>query len=564
MHQRALAIIVFLAALPLSVRADGVESFYGSFGTEVPIDVPEFHALEPRLKLSYGSSGGDGFVGVGWSLSGLSIIERVGPRQSTPTYGASDGFVLDGQELVADTSLGGTHSTRIQSYQRVRRDAAADRWYVWQKDGTRATYAPLYGTGLGTFRWAVVAIDDTRGNSVSYGWWCGGGDCYPDAITYNGTTVRFYREARPDPITFATGAGLGTTGYRLRSIDVTTGGSRVRTYRLGYATSGATRRTLLASVQLFGRDATVDASGAVLGGSSMPAMTMAPTTGGTSLLAGTWAATTAQHERNGSAAGWPSASYWAGHGGGQTNNALGDFDGDGATDMAGYAGNGQWHVCLSTGSGFSCAYWAGHGGGERRQPADGRDQERSDRQARCQSRQEESRQERRRAAEEPAMNRTAARLFRPAAGAMALLAFPALADSVLPAPTLRITRQVLHWFAADDPGAYGEDHFPIFIWNWGPGEGEVYYGFPDLGGGVKVATEGHAVCDPDAVKREVTAAEIDAMYQRHVRGRLRGVQPRSLRAATCLYTEAPGARFWIERAEHGPIVSSQLDLEVVT
>ena len=186
MQQRALAFVVFfLAALPLAARADGVEPFYGSFGTEVPIDVPEFHALEPRLKLSYGSSGGDGFVGVGWSLSGLSIIERVGPRQSTPTYGASDGFVLDGQELVADASLGGTHSTRIQSYQRVRRDAAADRWYVWQKDGTRATYAPLYGTGLGTFRWAVVAIDDTRGNNVSYGWWCDpGNDCYPDHLRH--------------------------------------------------------------------------------------------------------------------------------------------------------------------------------------------------------------------------------------------------------------------------------------------------------------------------------------------------------------------------------------------
>ena len=41
-----------------------------------------------------------------------------------------------------------------------------------------------------------------------------------------------------------------------------------------------------------------------------------------------------------------------------------------------------------------------------------------------------------------------------------------------------------------------------------------------------------------------------------MRGRLRGVQPRSLRAATCLYTEAPGARFWIERVEQGPIVVS--------
>lgn len=148
---------------------------------------------------------------------------------------------------------------------------------------------------------------------------------------------------------------------------------------------------------------------------------------------------------------------------------------------------------------------------------------------------------------------TDSRRYRPGSAVFCLGAW---LPGVLPAPRLHVTRQVLHWFAADDPGAYGEDRFPIFIWNWGPGEGEVYYGFPDLGGGVKVATEGHAVCDPDAVGREVTAAEIDTMYQRHVRGRLRGVQPRSLRAATCLYTEAPGARFWIDRVEQGPIVVS--------
>lgn len=125
-----------------------------------------------------------------------------------------------------------------------------------------------------------------------------------------------------------------------------------------------------------------------------------------------------------------------------------------------------------------------------------------------------------------------------------------------PAPTLRITRQLLHWFDADRREDYRDDRFPIFIWNWGPAEGEVYYGFPDLGGGVKVATESHAQCDPDAVNREVGAPEIDAMYQRHVRGRLRGVLPRSLRAATCLYTEAPGARFWIDQLADGPIVVS--------
>lgn len=125
------------------------------------------------------------------------------------------------------------------------------------------------------------------------------------------------------------------------------------------------------------------------------------------------------------------------------------------------------------------------------------------------------------------------------------------------APALRVTRQVLHWFDADRPEDFMADRFPIFIWNWGPREGEVFYGFPDLGGGVKVATEGQVVCDPDEVDRVVTPEQVAAMHAFHVRHRLPGVSDRSRRVATCLYTEAPGARFWIDRLpDDGPIVVS--------
>lgn len=125
------------------------------------------------------------------------------------------------------------------------------------------------------------------------------------------------------------------------------------------------------------------------------------------------------------------------------------------------------------------------------------------------------------------------------------------------APRLRVTRQVLHWFATDTPAAYADSRFPIFIWNWGAGPGEVYYGFPDLGGGVKVATESDTPCDPDRVDRIVAARESAELHTRHVAGRLRGVSARVLRSATCLYTEAPGARFLVDRLEAGgPILVS--------
>ncbi|MBK8287111.1 MAG: N-methyl-L-tryptophan oxidase [Ahniella sp.] len=128
---------------------------------------------------------------------------------------------------------------------------------------------------------------------------------------------------------------------------------------------------------------------------------------------------------------------------------------------------------------------------------------------------------------------------------------------VVPAPLLRVTRQVLHWFDTERPEDYAADRFPIFIWNWGLHEGQVYYGFPDLGGGIKLATEGHVETDPNHVDRSVGQGEIEAFYRLHVRGRMRGVLPNIRRTATCLYTEAPGARFWIDRlADDGPIVVS--------
>lgn len=125
------------------------------------------------------------------------------------------------------------------------------------------------------------------------------------------------------------------------------------------------------------------------------------------------------------------------------------------------------------------------------------------------------------------------------------------------APALRVTRQVLYWFEADVPSSYAPDQFPIFIWNWGPEAGQGFYGFPDLGSGIKVATEGHDRCDPDTVSRSVSATDAAHLFETHVRGRLRGVRTACLRTATCLYTEAPGARFWIDRlGPNGPIVVS--------
>ena len=115
---------------------------------------------------------------------------------------------------------------------------------------------------------------------------------------------------------------------------------------------------------------------------------------------------------------------------------------------------------------------------------------------------------------------------------------------------MQVCRQVLHWFGTDDATAYAPDRFPVFIWMHGDAQEDYLYGFPISPGstGVKVATEqyGEVTADPDLLRREVRAAEADAMFQDHVAGRLHGVRPGALRSSACMYTVTPDSGFLVD------------------
>ncbi|HEX2571597.1 MAG TPA: FG-GAP-like repeat-containing protein, partial [Polyangia bacterium] len=335
-----------------------VDSFYGAFGTEIEIEVPKLRSLEPSVKLTYSSTGTSGFAGVGWSLSTASAIQRSAPGGGTPRYDASDTFYLDGQELVPCADLGGTHCTRVQSYQRIQWDAAASRWTVTQKSGVRAVYTPLVQTALGVFRWGLSSITDTHGNTVSFNYWCDApsgstDECYLDNVAYNGAVVRFYREARPDPVLYGRGTSLlGRMSYRLRSIDVTVGGGRLRAYRLGYAQGTGIGRSLLVSVQQYGRDATLDAAGNVTGGTALPASTFGYSGGGVTYQYGY------EGPAYSDASGWGAQEHYS-------TIRFPDVNGDGKADMcARHSGGIQCYLGTGTGLayGFEGPGWTSAGG----------------------------------------------------------------------------------------------------------------------------------------------------------------------------------------------------------
>ena len=125
---------------------------------------------------------------------------------------------------------------------------------------------------------------------------------------------------------------------------------------------------------------------------------------------------------------------------------------------------------------------------------------------------------------------------------------------------VHITRQVLYWFEIlSNPQRFGPDA-PVFIWDvtGRAGAASDIYGFPWLGSpgnGVKLANEVMTgETDPDHVGREVTADEIAATYETYVRPFVPDLGPKCLRSEVCLYTNASGGRFIIDRDPGAPEV----------
>jgi len=123
-----------------------------------------------------------------------------------------------------------------------------------------------------------------------------------------------------------------------------------------------------------------------------------------------------------------------------------------------------------------------------------------------------------------------------------------LPDLQLP---LTVERQVLFWFKAQQTQlALGE--LPIYIWEYEAGK--IFYGFPDLGDGIKVAHH-HAgrVIKPAELVNDVDGKEVDAMTE--VVKRHFNIVPGFNYATTCMYTNTPDEHFIIDRhPQHSNII----------
>ena len=168
----------------------------GSATYSVPIlTAPASGGVAPQLSLDYNSQSGNGQVGVGWSIGGVSSIslcpqtmeqdEVSGSRGLK--FDGSDRFCLDGQKLLVDSSSGdygsdGTrYRTEIDSFARITSYGSAGNGPVWfkveHKDGSVLEYGNTGDSRIEArgspnpatvFTWAQNRFEDRSANYMLY------------------------------------------------------------------------------------------------------------------------------------------------------------------------------------------------------------------------------------------------------------------------------------------------------------------------------------------------------------------------------------------------------------
>src|SRR6266705_2420587 len=338
----------------------------GGANYTIPIQIPPGSAgMAPSIALTYSKQVDNPLVGVGWSITGLSIIRRCGSTialdgvKGGVYYDSRDRFCLDGQRLVAVNGAYGAHSTeyrteresfaRIFSYDTsvcgLDNNAAPSSgpacFKVFSKDGTVSEYgvspdSRTQAQGKTVVRlWALDKVQDTRGNyyTVSFAENNVTGEYRPVEIDYTGNanaglapynSVRFVYGSRTDIVPQYEAGSVIKVTQLLTNVQTYADATLARSYNFGYDNGGAVGGSRLRSLTECGAD-----------GVCLPATAAGYQTEGTGftridmLSPGAW-------NRD------------------QASMITGDYNGDGKTDFILQAG-GSWggtaKVYLSNGDG---------------------------------------------------------------------------------------------------------------------------------------------------------------------------------------------------------------------
>jgi hypothetical protein len=238
----------------------------------IPISVPPGVAgMQPQLSLGYSSQSGNGLLGMGWSLSGLSAISRC-PRtmaldgvRGSVNYDSNDRYCLDGQRLILVSGTEGTsgaeYRTERDSFSRITAHGSAGNgpayFLVKAKAGLTVEYgntedSRIEAQGKTSARvWAQNKVSDVKGNilAFTYNEDSANGEFNPNGITYGDNSIQLVYETRPDAHTGYHLGSKASSSKRLKEIKTLVGAGVVQRFTISYSQSAFTQRSLLSAVQ---------------------------------------------------------------------------------------------------------------------------------------------------------------------------------------------------------------------------------------------------------------------------------------------------------------------------
>lgn len=257
----------------------------GTFVFKIPLKLTKLRgAVAPEGGLTYNSGGGNGPVGLGWSMA-TSYLQRQTDK-GLPAYTEADTIVeSSGEELVKLSD--GTFRTENEAAFTKWENLEAAGWKATLKDGTVLKYGQTaqarldrpIADGGGTYKWMLQSAQDTNGNQVAYRYVTDAGQIYLSEIEYGlhatqpSKTLRLeliYTDGRPDAFVDYRGRFLSQTRKRLSSVTLWQDTRRLRLWKLDYWPGY--HLSLLKSVTVYGDERSNTGDGAAVNVDFLPSL----------------------------------------------------------------------------------------------------------------------------------------------------------------------------------------------------------------------------------------------------------------------------------------------------
>ncbi|MDR2834780.1 MAG: FG-GAP-like repeat-containing protein, partial [Bacteroidales bacterium] len=239
----------------------------GAATYEIPIFAsPGIGGVEPKISIVYNSQSGNGILGQGWQLSGLSSISL------SPNLTYNDGYFeaiklnssgtgldryvkkysLDGNRLVIDPDNSNYYRTEVETFQQIEHQTSGtDRFIVETKDGMKCYYGQTTNSQIKLssnsnnkiLSWLIDSVEDVNSNYLVYEYFDIGGEKLLQRIKYTGNTengllpfnsIEFYYGERADKSrSFISGTQFNQT-MLLGKIEIRSDNQVVKVYELKY------------------------------------------------------------------------------------------------------------------------------------------------------------------------------------------------------------------------------------------------------------------------------------------------------------------------------------------